>query len=133
MFESSGVSSCFEINQTKLARFVVLVKGSYDSSNRFHNWVHAFSVTHNAFHMMMDPAVVKCQGPLERLAILISCLCHDMYHPGVNGDFLIKSANPLALKYPQVIYSKRWNLACELSGRLHRGLASTSTDARVTL
>lgn len=101
MFESSGVTHTFSINQSKLANWVVTVKAAYLRQNMFHNWVHAWSVTCNAYLMVMDPDVIAIQGPLERLSILIACLCHDMNHPGVNSEFLIKSASPLALKYPQ--------------------------------
>eukprot|EP00960_Hanusia_phi_P046530 757890-Hanusia_phi.AAC.3 len=38
--------------------------------------------------------------PVEKIATLITCLCHDLFHPGVNSDFLIKSAAPMALEFP---------------------------------
>eukprot|EP00960_Hanusia_phi_P045227 757099-Hanusia_phi.AAC.3 len=39
-------------------------------------------------------------GMKEKLSVLIACLTHDLSHPGVNSDFLIKSASPIALQFP---------------------------------
>jgi hypothetical protein len=36
----------------------------------------------------------------EILSIMISCLVHDIDHPGVNSDYLIKTGSALALKFP---------------------------------
>ena len=54
-----------------------------------------------------DFSLVACQflmvcpsAPHQVLAIMISCLVHDIDHPGVNSDYLIKSGSSLALQFP---------------------------------
>jgi hypothetical protein len=42
----------------------------------------------------------KCQiDPYEQVAMIISCMVHDIDHPGFSNIFLINSKNKLALRY----------------------------------
>mmetsp|Transcript_1785 Transcript_1785/g.3717 ORF Transcript_1785/g.3717 Transcript_1785/m.3717 type:complete len:732 (+) Transcript_1785:98-2293(+) len=100
MFASSGVTAAFNVPRQSLAKLIITAKGGYHASNTFHNWRHAWSVTMTSYMMIMSPNVAKYLGPAERLAVLVSTLCHDINHPGVNSDFLIKTADPMAIKFP---------------------------------
>ena len=37
--------------------------------------------------------------PLEMFALLFSAAVHDLRHPGVNNNFLVTTAHPLAIRY----------------------------------
>jgi len=100
MFSETGVTETYGIPRLTLAKLVVTAKAGYVASNSFHNWRHAWSVTMTSFIMIQSPSVTKYLGPRERLAVLVATLCHDITHPGVNSDFLIKTADPMALKFP---------------------------------
>jgi cAMP-specific phosphodiesterase 4 len=37
--------------------------------------------------------------PLERFALLLSALCHDIRHPGLNNTYQVNAQTPLAMLY----------------------------------
>jgi len=116
IFLLTGVVNEFQIEEDKLLNFLQKVRRSYHDENPFHNWYHAWSVTHCAFMLMRETAIGKILGMKEKLSVLIACLTHDLSHPGVNSDFLIKSASPIALQFPfsNVLEQMHWNEASSL-------------------
>jgi len=116
MFADLGVVERFNIPKHNLARFVLSVKNSYFDVNPFHNWRHAWSVSLASFIIMTQTSASRLLTPVEKIATLITCLCHDLFHPGVNSDFLIKSAAPMALEFPapNVLEHMHWNATKKL-------------------
>ena len=100
MFLSLGLVSHFEIPLATLTRFVLKCRDLYHKQNPFHNWRHAWSVTHCAYMILKTSGIGEKLRREEVLAIMISCLVHDLDHPGVSSDFLIKSGSMLALQFP---------------------------------
>jgi hypothetical protein len=114
MFHASGCVRAFNIPNTNLSRLVLAARKGYHNNNSFHNWRHAWSVTMSVYLIAMSPNVLRCLGPSDRLAVLVAAMLHDIDHPGVNNDFLIKSADPLARKFPtpNVLERHHWG-ECE--------------------
>ncbi|KRX50328.1 cGMP-dependent 3',5'-cyclic phosphodiesterase, partial [Trichinella murrelli] len=54
----------------------------------YHNWYHAFTVTH--FCYLID---VRC------MCLLVACLCHDIDHRGTTNSFQVQSKTALAQLY----------------------------------
>ena len=100
MFLSLGLVSHFEIPLATLTRFVLKCRDLYHKQNPFHNWRHAWSVTHCAYMILKTSGLGEKLRREEVLAIMISCLVHDLDHPGVSSDFLVKSGSMLALQFP---------------------------------
>ena len=100
MFLSLGLVSHFEIPLPTLTRFVLKCRDLYHKQNPFHNWRHAWSVTHCAYMILKTSGLGEKLRREEVLAIMISCLVHDLDHPGVSSDFLVKSGSMLALQFP---------------------------------
>jgi hypothetical protein len=100
MFDALGLIKRFCVPRNKLTAFVIKCRDSYRPENAFHNWCHAWSVTHCAYMIMTSTQVHRFLQANEILSILISCLVHDIDHPGVNSDYLIKTGSALALKFP---------------------------------
>lgn len=50
--------------------------------NAFHNLVHAVSVTHVSFAIVKTTEISSLLRPLDKLALLVAALCHDIDHPG---------------------------------------------------
>lgn len=50
--------------------------------NAFHNLTHAVSVTHVSFAIVKTTEISSLLRPLDKLAILVAALCHDIDHPG---------------------------------------------------
>jgi len=110
MFQSLGLILRFAIHIEKLTKFVIKCKESYRKDNAFHNWIHAWSVTHCAYMILSSTHIDRFLKANEILSIMVSCLVHDIDHPGVNSDFLIKSGSALALKFPykNVLEQMHW-------------------------
>jgi high affinity cGMP-specific 3',5'-cyclic phosphodiesterase 9 len=47
-------------------------------------------------------------GELDVLILLMSCICHDLDHPGYNNIYQINARTELALRYP--IINKHFEL-----------------------
>ncbi|GBO98426.1 cGMP-dependent 3',5'-cyclic phosphodiesterase [Eumeta japonica] len=83
MFTNIGFDQIFNIHPRKLVRFILHVKKGYRDVP-YHNWTHAFSVTHSAFafiktYELMDLGYLT---ELQALMYVIACLVHDMDHRG---------------------------------------------------
>ncbi|EKX50309.1 hypothetical protein GUITHDRAFT_151277 [Guillardia theta CCMP2712] len=137
IFLLTGVVKEFQIEEDKLIKFLQKVRKSYHDENPFHNWYHAWSVTHCAFMLMKETAIGKILGMKEKLAVLIACLTHDLSHPGVNSDFLIKSASPIALQFPfsNVLEQMHWDEARSLfeEGRETNFLSHVQEELRAEI
>ena len=101
MFRDLGLLAAFEIGESVLRTFALTVQLSYQS-NPYHNWVHAFDVTHAVYVAVTRFGLSAYLRPLDLLALMLAALCHDVGHPGVNNAFLVASESPLALLYNDV-------------------------------
>lgn len=87
-----------------LIEFILACRDSY-RDNLYHNWEHAFNVTHCMFNILTrneqhfnELEVLKAAVAFkyfyyliffnQKDALLIACLCHDMDHRGVTSNFL---------------------------------------------
>lgn len=59
----------------------------------YHNWGHAFAVGHFCFLLLRMPAVKNALLELERFALLVACLCHDIDHPGTTNVFQLQTVS----------------------------------------
>jgi hypothetical protein len=65
----------------------------YDNS--YHNFYHVFDVTQTVFVLGTRSGIIACLTPMERFALVVAALCHDLEHPGVNNMRLIQKAKQL--------------------------------------
>lgn len=82
MLYDLNVISILNIDKKQLIRFLEAVRSNYRDM-RFHNFRHAFGVTHTSF-MILKLGAAEYLTPLEQLALLLSAVCHDLDHPGNN-------------------------------------------------
>lgn len=82
----------------KLKRFILVVR-SCMFDNPYHNWYHAIDVTQTVYSLAITAGMTKQLGDIEVFALIISGLCHDLEHPGVNNPFLVASRSDLATLY----------------------------------
>lgn len=101
-------------------RWVLIVRANYHPNNPFHNFRHAFNVLQtlytflkNATELQLhrrntnenastadgEPKMRLVFRDIEVLAMMMSALCHDLQHPGVNNSFLCDTNHPLAIRY----------------------------------
>ena len=85
-----------EFEMSKLCRFVLTVRKNYRPIH-YHNWQHGFHVAHQVWRLM-ELSGVKCTK-LEKMALLIGGVCHDVDHRGYNNEYFKKLKHPLAALY----------------------------------
>ncbi|XP_076069074.1 cGMP-dependent 3',5'-cyclic phosphodiesterase-like [Oratosquilla oratoria] len=100
MLDRLGFITRWQIRRDTLARFTLMVRKGYRDPP-YHNWIHAFSVTHFAFLTLhnLDLTATKALTDLEALALVFSSLCHDLDHRGTTNSFQVASNSVLASLY----------------------------------
>eukprot|EP00960_Hanusia_phi_P070115 767240-Hanusia_phi.AAC.2 len=86
------------VSEEKLKKFILCVR-SCMFDNPYHNWFHAFDVTQTVYCMSLTGETYKTLTDVEYFALIVSALCHDLEHPGVNNPFLVSSRSDLATLY----------------------------------
>ena len=73
----------------------------YYRKNPYHNDLHASDVAQTAFiYLLYGKIINKIKiNKISICSIILSCLCHDFKHPGVNNNFLKESKNELSFTY----------------------------------
>lgn len=84
-----------------LASFVEACANGYLPSSKvaYHNWIHAMDVTHTMFRLLGLCGAEQFLGGYERFALVVSAVCHDIGHPGLNNPFLVETSHELAIRY----------------------------------
>ncbi|TKS81169.1 cGMP-dependent 3',5'-cyclic phosphodiesterase [Collichthys lucidus] len=98
MFEDMGFINTYKIDLHTLARFCLMVKKGYRDPP-YHNWMHAFSVTHFCYLLYKNLGLSNYLEEIEILALFVSCMCHDLDHRGTNNSFQVASKSVLAALY----------------------------------
>lgn len=99
MFEELNLFASFKITGEKLREFFLSVFNSY-RDNYYHNFEHCMEVTQFIYYCFRtSPSFASQLGINSVLGCLISGLCHDLDHPGVTNDFLVKTRDRIAVLY----------------------------------
>eukprot|EP00242_Pyramimonas_sp_CCMP2087_P017900 CAMPEP_0198225586 /NCGR_PEP_ID=MMETSP1445-20131203/101721_1 /TAXON_ID=36898 /ORGANISM="Pyramimonas sp., Strain CCMP2087" /LENGTH=1587 /DNA_ID=CAMNT_0043905157 /DNA_START=140 /DNA_END=4903 /DNA_ORIENTATION=+ len=82
-------------------KFVELLKVVEQQHRKipFHSFQHAVDVTHAVFFLLEVCNIKHFFTDLEILALMTAALFHDIDHPGVNNTWLIRSNDPLGVRY----------------------------------
>jgi hypothetical protein len=87
MFERLHFLERFIMQPETLKRFILTVRNSYRDVP-YHNWSHAFCVTQCLYTIVLLSNLIDFLEEREILALLVSCLGHDLDHRGKNNAFL---------------------------------------------
>uniref|UniRef100_A0A7N6AT32 Phosphodiesterase n=1 Tax=Anabas testudineus TaxID=64144 RepID=A0A7N6AT32_ANATE len=98
MFDDMGFINTYKIDMHTLARFCLMVKKGYRDPP-YHNWMHAFSVSHFCYLLYKNLGLSNYLEDIEILALFVSCMCHDLDHRGTNNSFQVASKSVLAALY----------------------------------
>uniref|UniRef100_A0AAZ3S283 Phosphodiesterase n=1 Tax=Oncorhynchus tshawytscha TaxID=74940 RepID=A0AAZ3S283_ONCTS len=98
MFEDMGFINAYKIDLHTLARFCLMVKKGYRDPP-YHNWTHAFSVSHFCYLLYKNLGLANYLENIEIFALFVSCMCHDLDHRGTNNSFQVASQSVLAALY----------------------------------
>ncbi|CAL8346174.1 unnamed protein product [Arctogadus glacialis] len=98
MFEDMGFINTYKIDLRTLARFCLMVKKGYRDPP-YHNWMHAFSVSHFCYLLYKNLGLANYLEDIEIFALFVSCMCHDLDHRGTTNSFQVASQSVLAALY----------------------------------
>lgn len=86
MFTRTGISTKVGISSEQLLKFMVELRRHYNPVP-YHNWFHALDVTQFVFSVISNGKVTNYLEPLEVFGLLLSAICHDTDHNGMNNTF----------------------------------------------
>uniref|UniRef100_A0A8C8SLK1 Phosphodiesterase n=1 Tax=Pelusios castaneus TaxID=367368 RepID=A0A8C8SLK1_9SAUR len=90
MLQDMNFINNYKMDRQTLARFCLMVKKGYRDPP-YHNWMHAFSVSHFCYLLYKNLELVNYLEDIEIFALFISCMCHDLDHRGTNNSFQVAS------------------------------------------
>lgn len=99
MYFCSSHNHGVEFDSVVMGNFLSDAECGYVKSAPYHNWFHAVDTTHGVYRMLQLCAADAYLTREERYAVLVSAVCHDIGHPGLNNGFLIETSHELALRY----------------------------------
>lgn len=100
----------FGIAESTFRAFVDSISAAY-LANPYHNWLHAFDVTHCCFVLLVSFDLQKYLTPLHQFALLVAAMSHDVAHPGVNNAFLVATKSLLAQTYNDISVLENFHCA----------------------
>ncbi|VDN06480.1 unnamed protein product [Thelazia callipaeda] len=98
IFQDLGFVQRFRLQRRTLACFLLMVQKSYRDVP-YHNWSHAFAVSHFTYLLLRTETAHRALSELENFALLVASLCHDIDHRGTTNAFQVQSRTPLAQLY----------------------------------
>jgi len=99
MFNDFGLFEKFNIPRERFQSFLNEVRNNYSKKNPYHNFRHAFDVTHTVYLLLTNSRAADHLSYLEIFAVLVAGIVHDLGHPGLNNNFQIATGSALALRY----------------------------------
>ena len=92
------------VTQSKFDNWVEKIAKGYNRNNLYHHDLHAADVAHTAF-IFFKYGLIHETAKLDNsmvCAVIISCICHDYKHPGINNNYLIDTDDDIALNYNDI-------------------------------
>ncbi|KAL6259557.1 hypothetical protein P5V15_009475 [Pogonomyrmex californicus] len=101
MFVELDLPQKFNIPLPILRNFLYEVYNNYNEVP-FHNFRHCFCVAQMMYAIAWAVDLPSKIGDLEVLILIVSCICHDLDHPGYNNIYQINARTELALRYNDI-------------------------------
>ncbi|KAH6562683.1 hypothetical protein BASA50_003018 [Batrachochytrium salamandrivorans] len=98
MFTEFGLIETFQIDKERLYMFLTVIKSTYNR-NPFHNFQHCFCVTQMMYALLHVTSVHQKFTQLEKLALIVAAIGHDLDHPGFNNAYQVNASTELATTY----------------------------------
>ncbi|KAI9593787.1 hypothetical protein BDF19DRAFT_424116 [Syncephalis fuscata] len=86
--------------------------------NPYHSFAHGADVASVVYDFLHMPHAMTWLTPLDRVSMMISALCHDIGHPGLNNVYQVNANTNLAQQYKQESVLERYS--CDVTADLLR-------------
>jgi hypothetical protein len=70
--------------------------------NPYHNFTHLVDVTQTAHCFLQEFGAAKFLEDIDMYSLILSCLVHDLEHPGTNNLYQINAETLLAIRYNDI-------------------------------
>ncbi|RKP26965.1 hypothetical protein SYNPS1DRAFT_13398, partial [Syncephalis pseudoplumigaleata] len=87
-------------------------------NNPYHSFAHGADVASVVYDFLHMPHAMTWLTPLDRVSMMISALCHDIGHPGLNNVYQVNANTELAQRYNQESVLERYS--CDITAELLR-------------
>jgi hypothetical protein len=85
IFDRLELPARLNLDRFRLEAFVMCVRHSMRDSNSYHSWIHVFDVTHTVYVLARDSGMMDNLHDIDRFALIVAALCHDLDHPGFSN------------------------------------------------
>lgn len=97
-----GLVQTFRLDSRKLLRYGNELRARY-RDNPYHNFAHGVSVAQVCFVVARRcRAAAELMTDVDRLALILAAVAHDVEHPGWNNAFEVATMSPLAIRYNDI-------------------------------
>ena len=92
------------IKQKKFANWAIKIAAGYSRFNPYHTDLHGADVTQTCFISLLQEGVKEIAkvDNIDICSLILSCMCHDFKHFGLNNNFLKLTKHKLAIRYNDI-------------------------------
>ena len=95
------------LDELKLDNFLITISNNYQNKKAlYHSSLHGVDVCYSTYIILNllknENNIIPNISELDIVSLIISALCHDVGHPGLNNNFLINSKNEISLIYNDI-------------------------------
>ena len=92
------------IKEQKFVNWSKQIASGYSRHNPYHTDLHAADVTQTCFLSLLQEGVKEISkvDNVDICALILSCMCHDYKHGGLNNNFLRLTKDKLAIRYNDI-------------------------------
>ena len=92
------------IKQKKFANWAKKIAAGYSRLNPYHTDLHGADVTQTCFISLLQEGVKEIAkvDNIDICSLILSCMCHDFKHFGLNNNFLKLTKHKLAIRYNDI-------------------------------
>ena len=95
------------LDELKLDNFLITISNNYQNTKAlYHSSLHGVDVCYSTYIILTllknENNIIPSISELDIVSLIISALCHDIGHPGLNNNFLINSKNEISIIYNDI-------------------------------
>eukprot|EP01117_Protostelium_nocturnum_P011859 TRINITY_DN4329_c0_g1_i1.p1 TRINITY_DN4329_c0_g1~~TRINITY_DN4329_c0_g1_i1.p1 ORF type:complete len:392 (-),score=77.11 TRINITY_DN4329_c0_g1_i1:42-1217(-) len=98
MFQTLDLLQSLNISVSLFKRTLLVIRNNYRDVP-FHNYYHSFNVAQSIYYLLQTRDMKIYFDSVELFSLLLSSLCHDVDHPGLNNAFLQNAKTKLKSRF----------------------------------
>ncbi|KAJ3116179.1 cAMP-specific 3',5'-cyclic phosphodiesterase 4C [Physocladia obscura] len=98
LIEKTDLLQKFRIDNEKFKKWLLLMESEYRPLP-YHNCIHASDVLQSFNFIAFNGHWASKFTPIEKLSGIVAAIGHDIDHPGLSNQFLVKARDPIAIMY----------------------------------